>query len=107
MFDVAVDVRAGSPTFGRWVGERLSGENKRQLYIPEGFAHGFYVLSEHALLGYKCTELYHPETEISIAWTTRARSRGRSQQTTDGDPAKVKPARALRSALERLPRYEP
>jgi dTDP-4-dehydrorhamnose 3,5-epimerase len=68
VFDVAVDVRVGSPTFGRWVGERLSGENKRQLYVPEGFAHGFCVLSDHALLGYKCTELYHPETELSIAW---------------------------------------
>ena len=68
VFDVAVDVRVGSPTFGRWVGERLSGANKRQLYIPEGFAHGFCVLSEEALLGYKCSELYHPETELSIAW---------------------------------------
>jgi dTDP-4-dehydrorhamnose 3,5-epimerase len=68
VFDVAVDVRVGSPTFGKWVGQRLSGENKRQLYIPEGFAHGFCVLSEHALLGYKCTELYHPEAELSIAW---------------------------------------
>ena len=68
VFDVAVDVRVGSPTFGKWVGQHLSGENKRQLYIPEGFAHGFCVLSEHALLGYKCTELYHPETELSLAW---------------------------------------
>ena len=68
VFDVAVDVRRDSPTFGKWVGQYLSGENKRQLYIPEGFAHGFCVLSDHALLGYKCTELYHPETEISVAW---------------------------------------
>jgi dTDP-4-dehydrorhamnose 3,5-epimerase len=68
VFDVAVDVRVGSPTFGKWAGERLSGENHRQLYIPEGFAHGFCVISESALLQYKCTELYHPETELSIAW---------------------------------------
>ena len=68
VFDVAVDVRVGSPTFGRWVGQHLSGENKRQLYIPEGFAHGFCVLSEYALFGYKCTEWYHPEAELSVAW---------------------------------------
>lgn len=68
VFDVAVDVRVGSPTFGSWVGERLSAENHRQLYIAPGFAHGFCVLSESALFFYKCTELYHPETEISIAW---------------------------------------
>lgn len=72
VFDVALDVRVGSPTFGKWVGERLSAENKRQLYIPEGFAHGFCVLSEHALFCYKCTELYHPETELSIAWNDPA-----------------------------------
>jgi dTDP-4-dehydrorhamnose 3,5-epimerase len=68
IFDVAVDVRFGSPNFGHWVGERLSAENHRQLFIPAGFAHGFCVLSETALLNYKCTELYHPETEISIRW---------------------------------------
>jgi dTDP-4-dehydrorhamnose 3,5-epimerase len=68
VFDVAVDVRVGSPSFGRWVGERLSDHNHRQLYIPPGFAHGFCVLSDFALLVYKCTELYHPETEISVAW---------------------------------------
>lgn len=68
VFDVAVDVRVGSPTFGRWVGERLSGDNCRQMYIAPGFAHGFYVLSASALLAYKCTEFYHPEAELSIAW---------------------------------------
>jgi dTDP-4-dehydrorhamnose 3,5-epimerase len=68
VFDVAVDVRRGSPTFGRWVGECLSGENKRQLYIPPGFAHGFLVTSDEALFAYKCTEYYHPETERSIRW---------------------------------------
>jgi dTDP-4-dehydrorhamnose 3,5-epimerase len=68
VFDVAVDVRRGSPTFGRWVGECLSGENKRQLYIPPGFAHGFLVTSDEALFAYKCTEYYHPETERTIRW---------------------------------------
>jgi dTDP-4-dehydrorhamnose 3,5-epimerase len=68
VFDVAVDVRRGSPTFGRWVGECLSAENKRQLYIPPGFAHGFLVTSDEALFAYKCTEYYHPEAERSIRW---------------------------------------
>jgi dTDP-4-dehydrorhamnose 3,5-epimerase len=68
VFDVAVDVREGSPTFGRWVGERLSAENHRQLWIPPGFAHGFLTLSESALFAYKCTDYYHPETERTIRW---------------------------------------
>lgn len=68
VFDVAVDVRVGSPTFGRWVGEYLSAENHRQLYVPAGFAHGFVVTSEDALFSYKCTEYYHPETERSVRW---------------------------------------
>lgn len=68
VFDVAVDVRVGSPTFGRWVGEHLSAENHRQIYIPPGFAHGFCVVSPSALFAYKCTESYHPETELAIAW---------------------------------------
>jgi dTDP-4-dehydrorhamnose 3,5-epimerase len=68
MFDVAVDIRRGSATFGRWVGVRLSGENFRQLYIPPGFAHGFCVLSEIVHVEYKCTDFYHAEDEIGIAW---------------------------------------
>jgi dTDP-4-dehydrorhamnose 3,5-epimerase len=68
VFDVAVDIRQNSPDFGRWVGVYLSAENHHQLYVPPGFAHGFCVTSETALFVYKCTELYHPETELSIAW---------------------------------------
>ena len=68
MFDVAVDIRLGSPSFGRWFGARLSGENFRQLYIPPGCAHGFYVVSPAAQVQYKCTELYDPADEIGIAW---------------------------------------
>ncbi|WP_194091044.1 dTDP-4-dehydrorhamnose 3,5-epimerase [Vibrio hibernica] len=68
VFDVAVDVRKDSLTFGQWVGEYLSAENKRQLWIPEGFAHGFYVTSEEAEFVYKCTDFYNPEAEISIRW---------------------------------------
>jgi dTDP-4-dehydrorhamnose 3,5-epimerase len=66
VFDVCVDVRLGSPSFGRWVGAALSENNKRQLYVPPGFAHGFCVVSDSALVTYKCTELYHPEAELGI-----------------------------------------
>ncbi|MEE1979620.1 dTDP-4-dehydrorhamnose 3,5-epimerase [Shewanella xiamenensis] len=68
VFDVAVDIRKHSPTFGKWVGEYLSAENKRQLWIPEGFAHGFYVTSDDAEFVYKCTDYYQPESEVSIRW---------------------------------------
>lgn len=68
VFDVAVDIRKDSPTFGQWVGEYLSVENKRQLWIPEGFAHGFYVTSEEAEFVYKCTDYYNPAAEHSIIW---------------------------------------
>ncbi|MCG9761179.1 dTDP-4-dehydrorhamnose 3,5-epimerase [Pseudoalteromonas sp. Isolate6] len=68
VFDVAVDLRKGSPTYGQWVGEFLSADNKRQLWVPEGFGHGFYVVSEHAEFVYKCTDYYHPQSEVTIAW---------------------------------------
>ena len=68
VFDVAVDVRRGSPTFARWAGFTLSAENGAQLWIPPGFAHGFVVASEEALVAYKCTEPYVPEAEHTIRW---------------------------------------
>lgn len=68
VFDVAVDVRRGSPTFGRWSGIELDDESLRQFYIPPGFAHGFLVLSEVADFVYKCTDYYHPASEYGIAW---------------------------------------
>jgi dTDP-4-dehydrorhamnose 3,5-epimerase len=68
VFDVAVDIRRSSPTFGRWHGLHLSAENKRQFFIPPGFAHGFAVLSETALFAYKCTEFYIPQHELAVAW---------------------------------------
>lgn len=72
VFDVAVDIRASSPTFGKWVGVALSAENKRQLWIPEGFAHGFMVTSESAEFLYKTTDYWAPEFERSIAWNDAA-----------------------------------
>jgi dTDP-4-dehydrorhamnose 3,5-epimerase len=68
VFDVAVDLRKDSSTYGEWEGIVLSSENRRQFYVPEGFAHGFLVLSEEAEFVYKCTEFYHPEDEGSISW---------------------------------------
>jgi len=68
VFDVAVDVRHGSPTFGRWVGVTLSAEKKNQLWVPPGMAHGFVVTSETAIFAYKCTDYYAPEHEFSVAW---------------------------------------
>ena len=68
VYDVAVDIRRGSPTFGRWVGMELSADNRRQLWVPAGFAHGFCVLSESADFHYKCTDFYSPASEHGIAW---------------------------------------
>lgn len=72
IFDVAVDIRAGSPTFGEWVGFYLNDENKQQLYVPEGFAHGFVVTSDNAEVIYKCTTLYAPEQEAGVLWNDPA-----------------------------------
>jgi dTDP-4-dehydrorhamnose 3,5-epimerase len=68
VFDVAVDIRKNSPTFGKWVGELLSAENKKMIWIPPGFAHGFYVASPSAEVIYKATDYYAPQWERSIAW---------------------------------------
>lgn len=68
VFDVAVDLRRNSATYGKWFGVELTAENKKQFYIPEGFAHGFLVLSEIAEFCYKCTDYYHPEDEGGLAW---------------------------------------
>ena len=68
VFDVAVDLRQGSETYGKWFGIELSAENHKQFYIPEGFAHGFFVLSDFAAFCYKCTDFYHPGDEGGLAW---------------------------------------
>lgn len=68
VFDVAVDIRKGSPTFGQWAGVTLSAENRKQFFLPRGMAHGFFVLSETAEFTYKCDEFYHPEDESGIRW---------------------------------------
>ena len=71
VFDVAVDLRRSSPTFGKWAGALLSAENKRQLWVPEGFAHGFYTLGSGAEFVYKCTDYYNPKAEHSLLWNDK------------------------------------
>ena len=68
VFDAVVDMRHDSPTLGQWYGTTLSAENQHMLWVPAGFAHGFYVLTEFADFQYKCTDIYHPESEVSLAW---------------------------------------
>jgi len=69
VFDVAVDIRKKSPTFGQWTAVMLSGDNRRQFYIPKGFAHGFFVISKSAVFSYKCSDFYAPESEGGILWS--------------------------------------
>lgn len=69
VFDITVDIRSGSPTFGNWFGIHLSDENKRQVFVPEGFAHGFCVLSDTALFLYKCSDFYAPDCESGVLWS--------------------------------------
>ena len=68
VFDVIVDLRRSSPTLGQWFGALLNEQNHRMLWVPPGFAHGFYVCSDYADFAYKCTDFYHPESEVSLAW---------------------------------------
>lgn len=72
VYDVAVDLRNGSPTFGKYYGVLLDSQKQNQFYIPEGFAHGFYVLSDTAVFAYKCTDFYHPEDDAGIMWNDSA-----------------------------------
>jgi dTDP-4-dehydrorhamnose 3,5-epimerase len=106
MFDVAVDIRRGSPTFGRWVGAHLTADNFRQIYVPPGFAHGFCILSEVGEVEYKCTELYDPEDELGIAWNDPQVG----IEWPVKEPllsAKDKAAPRLADVMDRLPAYVP
>ena len=80
VLDVAVDIRRGSPTFGRHVSVELSGDNKRQFFVPRGFAHGFSVLSDEAVFQYKCDNLYAPESELSLIHISRSNRSGHAVQ---------------------------
>jgi dTDP-4-dehydrorhamnose 3,5-epimerase len=108
VFDVAVDIRVGSPTFGEWEGVILSSENKRQFYVPEGFAHGFFVTGKNALFSYKCTAKYNPEAEGSVLWNDPEIG---IEWPAEGPPTLSEKDRVAPSLgeipAERLPRYEP
>ena len=104
VFDVAVDIRHGSPTFRQWVGVQLSGDNPRQLWIPPGFAHGFCVLSDSARVSYKCTDVYVPSDERGLLWCDPELSITWPIQ----DPilsAKDRANRPLRDSSSQLPEY--
>ena len=107
IFDVAVDVRRGSPTFARWVGEILSADNFRQLWVPPDFLHGFYVLSESAQVEYKCTDLYDPGHELGVRWDDP--EIGIEWPLVDGAPPLLSgrdaAAPRLAEIVDRLPRW--
>ncbi|OGS95987.1 MAG: dTDP-4-dehydrorhamnose 3,5-epimerase [Gallionellales bacterium RIFCSPLOWO2_02_FULL_57_47] len=106
VFDVAVDIRHGSPTFGQSVSIVLSADNKRQLYIPPGFAHGFCVTSETALFAYKCTDKYNPRAEASVLWNDPALN---IEWPIDNPELSTKDIQGIRLAdlpVDRLPRYQ-
>ena len=105
MLDVAVDVRVGSPTFGQWTSALLSGDNFRQLFVPEGFAHGFAVLSDVVDVEYKCTAYYDPQDEITVAWNDPAIG----VEWPVGEPtlsSRDRMARPLAELMARLPRFK-
>lgn len=104
IFDVAVDIRRGSPTFAQWVGVELSAENFRQLWVPPDFAHGFCVVSPRAQVEYKCTELYDPAGDLSIAWDDPAIGIDWPLESPLLS-AKDQAARPLDELTDRLPRY--
>lgn len=107
VFDVAVDIRRGSPSFGQWAGVTLSAENKRQFYIPPGFAHGFCVTSETALFVYKCTEFYDPKSEASLLWNDPAIAIDWPLEGAPELSAKDREAPTLAAfPADRLPPYE-
>ncbi|NDD62966.1 MAG: dTDP-4-dehydrorhamnose 3,5-epimerase [Acidobacteria bacterium] len=109
IFDLAVDIRLGSPTFGQWYGTALSAENFRQLYVPPGYAHGFYVLSGPAQVEYKCTDLFDPSGEISIQWNDPeiGIEWPIPPETNPILSAKDSSARPLRELRDRLPVFTP
>jgi dTDP-4-dehydrorhamnose 3,5-epimerase len=104
IFDVAVDLRRSSPTFGRWVGAILSAEEKNQLWVPPGFAHGFYVLSEHAELMYKVSDYYAPAWERTLLWDDPAL--GIDWPLVDGRPPVLSPKDAAGRPLAEAETYD-
>ena len=106
IFDVAVDIRVNSPTFGRWTSTRLSDRNRRQICIPEGFAHGFCVLSETAVVIYKCSNYYAPESERGILWSDPDLGIDWPVKAPLLSHKDSRYSRLRHVSLERLPQYE-
>ncbi len=106
MLDVAVDVRVGSPTFGRWTSALLSGDNFKQLYVPPGFAHGFAVLSDVVDVEYKCTDYYDANDELTVLWNDPAIAIDWPVEAPTLS-ARDRAARPLHELLDRLPRFIP
>lgn len=109
IFDVAVDLRRGSPTFGRWVSRVLSDRDGAQLLVPGGFAHGFYVLSPEATVLYQCSDVYHPEDEVGLIWDDPALSIAWPLAGTAPvlSPRDTRHPRLASIPADRLPRYRP
>lgn len=106
VFDVVVDIRQGSPSFGKWAGATLSAGNKRQMYIPPGFAHGFCVLSEQALFAYKCTDFYCPQHEGTVRWDDPNIAIMWPLQTVSLSARDAAAPRLADIQPQRLPRYD-
>ncbi|MBI3949439.1 MAG: dTDP-4-dehydrorhamnose 3,5-epimerase [Acidobacteria bacterium] len=106
VFDVAVDIRRGSPTFGWWVGRTLSSDHHLQMYVPEGFAHGFCVTSEAALFVYKCTDFYHRHMEMSIRWDDPEIGIAWPIQTPELSERDAAAPCLKEMAVDRLPQFE-
>jgi dTDP-4-dehydrorhamnose 3,5-epimerase len=106
VLDIAVDIRVGSPGFGRWVGVILSSDNRRQLYIPEGFAHGFCVTSESALVSYKCTDFYNPQAEGGVLWNDHELGIKWPTRSPILSPRDAAYRPLSKIPVERLPRYD-
>jgi dTDP-4-dehydrorhamnose 3,5-epimerase len=105
IWDVACDVRVGSPTFGKWVGAELSAETGRQIYIPEGYVHGFAVLSESAQVEYKCSDIYVPDDQLTVLWNdSQLKVEWPVQEPVLSDKDKV--AKPLAQLMDVLPRYQ-
>jgi dTDP-4-dehydrorhamnose 3,5-epimerase len=107
IFDVAVDVRVGSPTFGQWVGVELSDENCWQLYIPAGFAHGFVAMTDNVVFTYKCSEYYAPDAERTVRWDDPAIGIAWPEASPTIAPKDAKARLLAEHPRELLPRYEP
>jgi dTDP-4-dehydrorhamnose 3,5-epimerase len=106
IFDVAVDIRVGSPSFGKWTGAELSSATGRQIYIPTGFAHGFVVLSETAQVEYKCSDVYVPDDQLGVRWNDPALGINWPQAVEPILSDKDKVAPLLKDLMDRLPRYQ-